>query len=193
MNYKNYLVAFYFVILFAAASSAHAEGILNMGFSFGGDTLAERSDGAKLDAGGGFSFEAGVSLAEEEDPIVFQFLVGTKFDQLTGSLGGRETTAKISAMPLHAMVMMRNDRTLIGGGLAYYMNPTFKDIFGYTSNFDNSMGLVFECDFGYNRGFYYGIRFTSIKLKGANLIDSSGNIVNETDASSLGLLVGMKF
>ena len=182
------------IIVSGGASVAQAGPMFTLGLASGGDKLAERTDGASLEAGGGVTFELGMEISQPEDPLVFQFLIGTKFDSLTGTSGGVSTTAKISSMPLHALVMLRSDRLLLGGGLAYYMNPSYDPPFSGSStvNFSNSSGFALEADFAATPRMYVGLRYTSMKLKGATLIDTSGKIYNELDASSVALMLGIK-
>jgi len=189
MNYNKYIAPLLISLTFIYCSSVHAAGIINMGLASGGDTLAQRSDGVTLKAGGGLSLELGLEVSEPNDPLVFEFLIGTKFDSVTAGT----TTAKTNSTPLHALIMLRNEKLLIGGGIAYYMNPSYEDPFGGKTNFNNSMGYVLEGDYGFARGIFFGLRYTSIKFKGGLLVDSSGRIFDETDASNFALMLGFKF
>ena len=166
--------------------------ILQMGYDFGGTTLATvEHDGYyessinKIRAGQGLSFEAGAVI--DSPNLELQFLIGYKFDNESASNG--DVTWDI--IPFTALAMFKSHRWKFGGGLTYHLNPALNGSFkGYDGNgdyfhdeaddeYENAFGAVAQMQYRLTNNFSMGLKGTFIeyKLKKDNTITAKGNAI----------------
>jgi len=174
------------------SASQNLKPILQMGYDFGGTTLAtvEHDDYYdssinKIRAGQGLSFEAGAVL--DAPNMELQFLVGYRFDQESASNG--EVTWDV--IPFTALAMIKSNRWKFGGGVTYHLNPelvgSFKGIDNNGKNFhdkaddayENAIGGVAQIQYMATHNFAIGLKGTFIeyKLKKDNSVTARGNSI----------------
>jgi len=166
--------------------------ILQMGYDFGGTTLATvehdgyyESSVNKIRAGQGLSLEAGAVI--DSPNLELQFLIGYKFDNESASNG--DVTWDI--IPFTALAMFKSHRWKFGGGLTYHLNPALNGSFkGYDGNgdyfhdeaddeYENAFGAVAQMQYRLTNNFSMGLKGTFIeyKLKKDNTITAKGNAI----------------
>jgi len=166
--------------------------ILQMGYDFGGTTLAtvEHDDYYdssinKIRAGQGLSFEAG-AVVDSQD-MELQFLVGYRFDNESASNG--DVTWDV--IPFTALAMFKSQRWKMGGGITYHLNPALEGSFkGYDSDgdyfhdkaddeYENAIGGVAQIQYRASNNFSIGLKGTFIeyKLKNDNSMTAKGNSI----------------
>ena len=168
--------------------------ILQMGYDFGGTTLAsvEHDDNYygnsvnKIRAGQGLSFEAGAVV--DAPNMELQFLVGYKFDQETASNG--DVTWDV--IPFTALAMMKTPYNWnLGGGVTYHLNPKIDGSFSGTGQngnhfndevhdeYEDAIGGVLQIEYMVTENFRIGVKGTFIeyKQKEDNSIKARGNSV----------------
>jgi len=174
------------------SASQNLKPILQMGYDFGGTTLAtvEHDDYYdssinKIRAGQGLSFEAGAVL--DAPNMELQFLVGYRFDQETASNG--EVTWDV--IPFTALAMIKSHRWKFGGGVTYHLNPelvgSFKGVDNNGNSFhdkaddayENAIGGVAQIQYMATNNFAIGLKGTFIeyKLKEDNSVTARGNSI----------------
>jgi len=160
-----------------------------VGNATGGDTLERDAQGIRLNAGEGLLMDLGWDLGKAEDLVSYQLLLGYKYN---GILGRNSRQARISAYPVHALAFLNHGSFSFGGGLAYYINPSYVPSAGGHIRYDNALGFVVEGWFkivGRHKP-RVGFRFTDIGFETADLRDSSGNIKKEINANSISVIYG---
>ena len=181
-----------FLTLASLNASESLMPILQMGYDFGGTTLAtvERDDYDyssvnKIRAGQGLSFEMGAVV--DSPGLELQFLIGYKFDNESASNG--EVTWDL--IPFTALALFKSNRWKFGGGLTYHLNPALDGSFtGYDQNgdyfhdkaddeYENAVGAVAQMQYRLTRNFSMGVKGTFIeyKLKRDNSVTAQGNTV----------------
>ena len=166
--------------------------ILQMGYDFGGTTLATvehdgyyESSVNKIRAGQGLSLEAGAVI--DSPNLELQFLIGYKFDNDSASNG--DVTWDV--IPFTALAMFKSHRWKFGGGLTYHLNPALNGSFkGYDGNgdyfhdeaddeYENAFGAVAQMQYRLTNNFSMGLKGTFIeyKLKKDNTITAKGNAI----------------
>ncbi len=152
--------------------------ILQMGYDFGGTTLATvEHDGYydssinKIRAGQGLSFEMGAVV--DSPNLELQFLVGYKFDNDSASNG--DVTWDV--IPFTATAMFKSRRWKMGGGLTYHLNPALAGSFkGYDQDgkafndkaddeYQDAIGGVVQMQYRATNNFSIGVKGTFIEYK----------------------------
>ena len=174
-------------------ASESLKPILQMGYDFGGTTLARvehegsySSSVNKIRAGQGLSFEGGAVLDTRN--MELQFLVGYKFDEESASNG--DVTWDV--IPFTALVMMKTPYNWnFGGGVTYHLNPKIDGSFSgddrdgnhFNDNihdeYEDAIGGVVQIEYMATENFRIGIKGTFIeyKQKDDNTIKARGNSV----------------
>lgn len=166
--------------------------ILQIGYDFGGTTLATiEQDGYydagvdKIHAGDGLRLEMGAVV--DSPALELQFLVGYKFDNESASNGD----VTWDTIPFTALGMFKSRQWKMGGGLTYHLNPSLEGSFtGYDQNgnyfhdeaddeYEDAIGAVIEMDYRATNNFSIGVRGTFIeyKLKKDNSMTANGNSI----------------
>jgi len=183
------------------SASQDLKPIIQMGYDFGGTTLATVEHDSydnysvnKIRAGQGLSFEAGAVL--DAPNMELQFLIGYKFDQETASNG--EVTWDV--IPFTALAMIKSNRWKFGGGVTYHLNPELSGNFeGYDNRgnyfqdkandeYENAIGGVAQIQYMATDNFAIGVKGTFIeyKLKEDNSVTAKGNAVGVNFSYSFG-------
>jgi hypothetical protein len=169
--------------------------MLQVGYDFGGKTLAtvEEFDyyngyeTSKIRAGQGLSFEAGVSVENNQKNLELQFLVGYKFDRESSSNG----SVTWDRIPFTALAMVKKNKWKLGGGITYHLNPELSGSFtGYDNNgnyfndsvndeYDNAIGGIIQVQYMISEATSVGLKGTFIeyKLKNSPSVIASGNSI----------------
>jgi len=175
--------------------AANAALVANLGYAIGGDTLAE-TDGADLDAGGGFYGDIGVLHHPDGSNISYQATIGLKIDTVDATNGDADT----SSLPLNFLVFYNGDSNFrFGAGITYELAPEYSyNAFGSSDEieFDDALGFTIEVDYFLNEKAFLGARYTSIDYDlpgGQALLSTGGAVVTSVDASNLGIHVGIIF
>jgi len=169
--------------------------IVQFGYDWGGDTLAEVRHYdyytgyvvRKLRAGQGLSFEGGASITSDSNDLELKFLVGYKFDE-ESSFNGSVTWEQV---PLTAVAMIKKNRWKFGGGITYHITPRLSGGFsGYDNNnvyfndtvddrYENTLGTVLEAQYSFTDSAAIGIKGTFIEYKLQNdpSVIANGNSV----------------
>ena len=181
-----------FLTLASINASDSLNPILQMGYDFGGTTLATVEHDSyydssinKVRAGQGLSFEAGAVV--DSPNLELQFLIGYKFDNESASNG--DVTWDV--VPFTALAMFKSKRWKMGGGLTYHLNPALEGSFtGYDRDgdyfhdkaddeYENAFGAVIQMQYRLTNNFSMGVKGTFIeyKLKKDNTITANGNSI----------------
>jgi len=181
-----------FLTLASLNATDDLKPILQMGYDFGGTTLATVEHDSyydssinKVRAGQGLSFEVGAVV--DNPNLELQFLVGYKFDNESASNG--DVTWDV--IPFTALAMFKSYRWKMGGGLTYHLNPALSGSFkGYDQNgdyfhdtaddeYENALGGVAQIQYRATDNFSMGIKGTFIeyKLKKDNSVTAKGNSI----------------
>ena len=174
-------------------SATHAATVFNVGLAEGGDNLEPTVLNGTVAAGRGLTAEIGMEVGAPEDAVAFQLLLGTKLDFYEGRrLNGSTATAELTSYPVHALVLLNSGRMSFGGGLAYYLNPSYTPFNGSTVNFDNAPGFAVQgrFNFGGSNRPHVGLRYTKVTFKGGDSSNFNSSVANEVDASSVTLIFG---
>jgi len=184
------------------SASQNLKPILQMGYDFGGTTLATVEHDSydnhsinKIRAGQGLSFEAGAVL--DAPNMELQFLVGYRFDEETASNG--DVTWDV--IPFTALAMIKSHRWKFGGGVTYHLNPelvgSFKGVDSNGNNFhdeandkyENAIGGVVQIQYMATDNFAIGLKGTFIeyKLKEDNSVTAKGNSIGVNFSYSFGV------
>jgi hypothetical protein len=166
--------------------------ILQMGYDFGGTTLATVENDSyydssidKVRAGQGLGFEVGAVV--DSPNVELQFLVGYRFDNESAYNG--DVTWDV--IPFTALAMFKSQRWKMGGGLTYHLNPSLEGSFsGYDLNgdyfhdtaddeYENALGAIVQMQYRLTDNFSMGIKGTFIeyKLKKDNSVTANGNSI----------------
>lgn len=192
MNNNKIAIFIVTIMVLTLPHAAFAGAFLNLGLSNGGDTL-EEGYYSSLKAGDGFSAELGYDIPAASQ-LVYRVMYGTRTMDVAPRrmYNGSYHDPSINTKFIHALVMSQQGRIVVGGGLAYYIKPVFTDYTDTTNEFGNSLGLVGELNLsaGIHSSFYFGIRYTSIKYKGAT---ATPYVNSEVGASHSTLLIGWRF
>ena len=180
------------ITLSSLLASNNLKPILQMGYDFGGTTLATvehddyyNSSINKVRAGQGLSFEVGAVV--DSPNLELQFLVGYRFDNENASNG--DVTWDV--IPFTALAMFKSNRWKFGGGFIYHLNPTLEGSFtGYDKNgdyfhdkaddeYENALGGVAQMQYRLTNNFSLGLKGTFIKykLKQDNSVTAKGNSI----------------
>jgi len=168
------------VALLASATGAFAQGVkvrgvLGMGLTFGGDTLASArydssssygSDNVKIHAGGLIAFNGGVEV-QFTDLVSSQVLISYHADRANASNG----SIRFERYPLEVLGHFRaNNWFRLGGGLRYTDSAKLRASgagTGYASNedFKPSYGSVVEGEFFPLQSWGIKLRYVSEKFR----------------------------
>lgn len=167
---------------------------LELGYGFGGDTLAEVEfqDGSSesIDAGSGLFF--GIDLLKPlheqgQQPLYLKMGIGYMFDSINAENG----SADFTRFPIDMTIATEVEQWQLGAGLTYHLNPTYEDdFFGSVEvEADNAMGFTGEASYTFPAGSgwkntYVGLKYTNIEY------DFNGATF---DGSGFALTVGSTF
>lgn len=179
-------------LLLGSLSLTQAAGIkpiIQLAIDSGGDELVtiehDYSSDVHIDAGDGFSIEAGMAL-EIAPNFENQLLIGYKFkddDAYNGDISW-------DSIPLTALGFFKVQNWKFGGGLTYHISPELDGRFDNDEinyEFENALGLVAQVQYEAFNAFAIGIRATFIEYerKHDHTQTASGN--------SLGIVGTFKF
>ena len=179
-------------LLLGSLSLAQASGIkpiIQLSIDSGGDELVtiehDYSSDVHIDAGDGFSMEAGMAL-EIAPNFENQLLIGYKFkddDAYNGEISW-------DSIPLTALGFFKVQNWKFGGGLTYHISPELDGRFDNDEihyEFENALGVVAQVQYEAFNVFAIGIRATFIEYerKSDHTQTASGN--------SLGIVGTFKF
>ena len=135
----------------ALYASSDIKPVLQMGYDFGGKTLAtvnhEYEGINKIRAGQGLNFDVGAVIDDPNGNLQLQFLVGYRFDREDASNGH----VTWDVIPFTALAMFKSQRWKFGGGVTYHLNPSLEGSFsGYENGkyFKDSVDDEYESAFG---------------------------------------------
>lgn len=166
-------------------------GVLFAGLEFGGDMLIKAifadGDTSTIDAGEGLYIAGGAAFPMNQDgSLETQLTFGLKMAFLQEADNGG---ADFTRFPLEAMLFHTSDRFRVGGGLSYHLNPTLNTdgiLSSFQTDFEDSLGAVFQMDWYFAENVTVGLRYTSIDY-------TVDGVPGELDGSSFGLTVGARF
>jgi len=158
---------------------------LEMGFGFGGDTLAEFQfdDGStdSIDAGSGLFF--GIDLLKPlheqgQQPLFLKTGISYMFD----SISAQNASADFTRLPVDIAIATEVERWQFAAGATYHLNPTYEDdIAGGTKvKADNALGFTAEVAYTFAAGSgwkntYFGLKYTNIEYDFNGLVfDGTG-------------------
>jgi hypothetical protein len=175
--------------------AAEMNPVIQLGYDFGGKTLAEVQhydyyNGyvvRKIRAGQGISFEGGASLSNDLNNLELKLLVGYKFDE-ESAYNGSVTWDRI---PLSAIAFIKNNRWKLGAGVTYHIDPHLSGSFSGVDNnnipfndsvddrYENSIGAVIEAQYNITESTAIGLKGTFIEyeLKNNPSVLANGNSV----------------
>lgn len=175
--------------------AAQINPVIQLGYDFGGKTLAEVQhydayNGyviRKIRAGQGINFEGGTSLNNDADNLELKLLVGYKFDEESSFNG----SVKWKRIPLSAVAFIKNNRWKLGGGVTYHIDPQLIGSFSGIDNnnvpfndsvndsYENSMGAIIEAQYNITDSTSVGLKGTLIeyKLKNNPSVIANGNSI----------------
>lgn len=192
-------------VLPATSQAVVFDGIVKLGFDFGGDTLVAAtlvsSSGTsteKIKANDGVVLAGGVSITNDARNFSMDATIGWK----SAAIGASNQDFEFTRYPLDILAFYnlplgsRGQFNLrFGGGVTYHINPKFSasgTLANGTVNFDDAVGFVGQIDtvirFGrpdrYSPALNAGLRYTSVDYE-ANGATLTGN--------GVGLFVGGRF
>ena len=189
-------------VLPATSQAVVFDGIVKLGFDFGGDTLVSatlisgsNTSTEKLKANEGLVLAGGVSISNEARNFFMDVTIGWKSEEISAS----NQEFKFSRYPLDVLAFyglplgsQGKFNLRFGGGVTYHINPKFSasgTLANGTVNFDDAVGFVGQIDtvirFGRSGpALNAGLRYTSVDYE-ANGATVTGN--------GAGLFVGGRF
>lgn len=187
----------------AFAQGVQVKGLVGMGFTFGGDTLANvrydpnsntyGDDNAKVHAGGLIAFHGGVEV-QFTNLVSAQALIGYHFDKVSGENG----SVRFERYPVELLGHFRlNDWVRLGGGARYTGGATLRASgagTGYAANTDYkpTYGSVVEGEFFVTRSFGIKLRYVSEKFKAKSITNPNTQKAN-VDGSHGGIYFNYYF
>ena len=189
-------------VLPATSQAVVFDGIVKLGFDFGGDTLVSatlisgsNTSTEKLKANEGLVLAGGVSISNDARNFFMDATIGWKSEEISAS----NQEFKFSRYPLDVLAFyglplgsQGKFNLRFGGGVTYHINPKFSasgTLANGTVNFDDAVGFVGQIDtvirFGRSGpALNAGLRYTSVDYE-ANGATVTGN--------GAGLFVGGRF
>ncbi len=128
------------------------------GLTAGGDTLAERTDGTELTAGGLFYGGIGLNI-QLTQRFDIRTVFGYHFDFLDSSTGSADFDRfYFEVLP----VIHLTDKARIGIGMLHIISAEYSDPFG-SMELDNATGLLMEWSYELSSSLSWGIRYSDIE------------------------------
>ena len=170
------------ITLFTLAQADSIRPLLQISFESGGDELVtiqhDYEGDYKIDAGDGFTFEAGIAVDNPQSNLELQFLAGYKIDNDDADNGD----ITWSLIPLSALALVKVQDFKFGGGITYHISPELDGRFGREDinyQFDSAFGGVIQAQYSFEDTFSIGLKATFIdyKLKNDSTKTASGNSI----------------
>jgi len=152
-----------FVIVLVSVFSVHAEVldvnlVSSVGMTFGGDTLASRTDGPEIEAGGMMYFAMGGVFKLSED-IQLQTNFGYHYDSIEASNGSAKFSRTfVELIPYYLLT----PKTRFGVGVVNAFSPEL-EVTGDTFGYGNSLGIIGEVNWRFSRKAWWGFRYVNIE------------------------------
>jgi len=134
----------------APATSSGLRGIVGMGFTFGGETIArvkwEDGSSSNLHSGGLIDFRGGAEYQIQGQPVAIELSIGYHFDKANGSNG----SVGFTRFPLELIGHYAlNEYWRLGLGLRKSLSTEFKVDLGGTATqkFTSSISPLFEGEY----------------------------------------------
>jgi hypothetical protein len=184
-------IIFLLTTLSTLSSADAIRPLLQFGFSSGGNELVtvqhDYSSDYTIDAGDGFSIEAGMSIYNPIANFETQLLIGYKFDSDSADNGD----ITWSMIPISALAFITAQNWKFGGGLTYHINPSLEGDFNKKTrirdDFDDAIGGIIQIQYQPIDMFAIGIRGTFIEYQLTN------NPSQKANGNSLGIMATFKF
>lgn len=143
------------------------DGLVSLGLSHGGETLASGGD-AELTTAGMMYFSVGGTYTFSNGNIQLQAAYGYNWDDIDDF---EFSESSVEFIPFYVI----NDRTRIGAGVINLLSPKYSDPFG-GYDYNDAIGTVFEIDWRVDRTGWLGIRYVDAELEYETIdgIDVSG-------------------
>jgi len=157
--------------------------LFELGYSFGGDTLAAATDeGSDIDAGSGVYISGGYSFRSFFHPrITLRTTFGYKFDEAETNYGNTDTeTWVVGAKAFYSFEYVN-----LGFGLNYHVEPEFASS-SLSREFNSAFGPSLDIELRLMKTGYAGISFTSMEYE-----DKQTNEV--LNADQLSFVLGFMF
>jgi len=184
--------------------AAQLNPIIQLGYDFGGETLAEVQhydayngyDINKVRAGQGVNLELGASMSNDANTLELKLLAGYKVDQKSAYNG----SVRWERIPLSAVALLKNNRWKLGGGVTYHIDPRLVGNFSGIDNnnvpfndhvddlYENSVGAIVEVQYNITESTSIGLKGTLIEysLKNNPSVVADGNSVGINLAYTFG-------
>lgn len=159
----------------------------------GGNTLEtitfDNGETDSIRAGSGAYLALGIAHLIFDRQMDIGIKGGILLDEVTAENDlGDKSTLSFTRYPIDLFSHLWLGRHIIGGGVSYHINPTFKsDANDHSTSYENTLGVYAEYLYHFvNTGTALGVKYISINYKN----DQTGK---ETDGSAVGITFSQMF